>query len=159
MNTREVNFMLDIQKIAFPADFLTDPWRRETYFSKEKDFFSKFREKGKGEGEKSAEGSDALKLNLSAPKLEPPFEMTSPHPLMSQGRTPRLRMTGFFDNSKNQDIKKKLEAKGYAYTDYLSLKKEQGQVTLADFYRHMQKQEQLREEEQLRRRYKKNYAR
>ncbi|EKD74898.1 MAG: hypothetical protein ACD_44C00305G0001 [uncultured bacterium] len=159
MNIREVNFMLDIQKIAFPADFLTDPWRRETYFSKEKDFFSKFREKGKGEGEKSAEGSDALKLNLSAPKLEPPFEMTSPHPLMSQGRTPRLRMTGFFDNSKNQDIKKKLEAKGYAYTDYLSLKKEQGQVTLADFYRHMQKQEQLREEEQLRRRYKKNYAR
>ena len=41
MHTREVNFMLDIQKIAFPADFLTDPWRRETYFSKEKDFFSK----------------------------------------------------------------------------------------------------------------------
>ena len=66
-----------------------------------------------------------MKLNLSAPKLEPPFEMTSPHPLMSQGRTPRLRMTGFFEKSEIQDIKKKLEAKGYTYVDYLSLKREQ----------------------------------
>lgn len=138
-----------MSKITKLPLFLSDAWRRKTYFSRGALFpFSGEREGARGKddkGKRESQGRLALSqsLNLNAPSLRPPVLMTTPHhitlrqTLDDHRSEERLVPKAFWRKSAaDKKIEKELKAAGISFDEYLQLKKGRVGFTLMDMYIH-----------------------
>lgn len=133
--------------IKSQAPFLSDAWRRLTYYARGDAFRAKSGDvQGKGEKGKKGQSTGGLglgtnSLELTVPAPQPPFEMTSPLFLTATPSNNRLVPQAFWKLSEaDKKIEKELKAAGISYADFVALRKERLGFTVDDMHRHAHNQ-------------------